>query len=39
MVNTVRVNADHRCDFHPRADHMAKLQNVTKEENRDFLAF
>ena len=36
MVNTVWVNADH---LHPLADHMTKLQNFTKEENRDFSAF
>ena len=39
MVNTVWVNADHERDFHPFADHMIKLQNFTKEENRDFSAF
>ena len=39
MVNTVWVKADHGRDFHPVADHMTKLRNFTKEENRDFSAF
>ena len=39
MVNTVWVNADHGRDFHPLADHMTKLKNFTKEENRNFSAF
>ena len=39
MVNTVRVNADHGHDFHSLADHMTKLRNFTKGENRDCLAF
>ena len=39
MVNTVWVNADHGRDFHPHANHMSKLRNFTKEENRDFSAF
>ena len=39
MVNTVRVNADHRHDFNPLADHMTKLRNFTKGENHDFSAF
>ena len=39
MVNTVWVNADHGHDFHPLADHMTKLKNFTKEQNRDFSAF
>ena len=39
MVNTVCVNADHGCDPHPRANHMTKLNNFTKEENCDFSAF
>ena len=39
MVNTVYVNADHGRDLHPLADHMTKLKNFTKEENRDFSAF
>ena len=39
MVNTVRISADHGRDLHPLTDHMTKLQNVTKEENRDFSAF
>ena len=39
MVNTVCVNADHGRDLHPLTDHMTKLQNFTKEENRDFSAF
>ena len=33
------VNADHGHDLHPLADHMTKLKNFTKEENRDFSAF
>ena len=36
MVNNVWVNADHGRDLHPLADHMTKLRNFTKEENRDF---
>ena len=39
MVNTVWVNAYHGRDFHLLDDHMTKLQNFTKEENRDFSAF
>ena len=39
MVNTVWVNSNHGRNFHPLADHMTKLQNFTKEENRDFSAF
>ena len=39
MVNTVWVNADHDHDIHPLADHTAKLQNFTKEQNHDFSAF
>ena len=39
MVNTVWVNADHGHDLHPLADHMTKLQNFPKEQNRDFSAF
>ena len=39
MLTTVWVNADHGRDLHPLADHMTKLRNFTKEENRDFLAF
>ena len=39
MVNTVWVNADHRRDFHPLADHMTKLRNLIKEQNCDFSAF
>ena len=39
MVNTVWVNADHGCDLHPLADHMTKLKNFIKEQNRDFSAF
>ena len=38
MVRTVWVNADHRRDLHPLTNHMTKLQNFTKEENRDFSA-
>ena len=33
MLSTVLVNADHGRDFHPLAEHMAKLRNFTKEEN------
>ena len=36
MVSTVWVNANHGRGLHPFADHMTKLQNFTKEENRDF---
>ena len=32
MVNTLRVNADHGCEFHTLADHMTKLKNFTKGE-------
>ena len=39
MVNTVWVKADHGRDLHPLADHMTKLRNFTKEENRNFSAF
>ena len=39
MVNTVQVNANHGRDLHPLANHMTKLQNFTKGENRDFSAF
>ena len=39
MVNTVWVNADHGRDFHPLADHTAKLRNYNKDENSDFSAF
>ena len=39
MLNTAWVNADHGRDLHPLADPMTKLQNFTKEENRDFSAF
>ena len=39
MVDTVCVNADHGHDLHLFADHMTKLRNFTKEENRDFSAF
>ena len=28
--------ADHERDFHSLADHMTKLRNFTKDENRDF---
>ena len=37
MVTTVCVNADHGRD-HPLANHMTKLRNFTKEENRDFFS-
>ena len=36
MVNTVWVKADHGRDLHPLVDHMARLRNFTKEENRDY---
>ena len=39
MVNTVWVSADHGRDFNPLADHMTKLRNFTKGENRDFSTF
>ena len=38
MVNTVRVNADLGHDFNPLTDHMTKLRNFSKGENRDFSA-
>ena len=39
MVTAVWFNADHGHDLHPLANHKTKLQNFTKEENRDFSAF
>ena len=39
MVNTLSVNVDHGCEFHPLADHMTKIQNFAKGEIRKFLAF
>ena len=33
------LNIDHEHNLHPLADHMTKLHNFTKEENRDFSAF
>ena len=42
MVNTIRVNADHRRDFHPHAsilDHMTNLQTFTKGDSREISAF
>ena len=39
MVTTVQVNANYARDFDPLADHMTKLQNFIKGENRDFSAF
>ena len=33
------VNADHGRDLQPLDDHVTKLRNFTKEQNRDFLAF
>ena len=39
MVKTVWVNADYGRDFNPLTDHMTKLRNFTKEENRYFSAF
>ena len=36
----MRVNADHGRDFNLLSDdHMTKLRNCTKDENRDFPAF
>ena len=32
-------HCDHGRDFNPLADHMTKLRNFTKGENRDFSAF
>ena len=34
MVNTVQVNADLGRDFNYVADHMIKLRNFTKSENK-----
>ena len=39
VVNTVRVNADRRRDFHPLTDYRTKLQNFTKGEICEFSAF
>ena len=39
MVNTLRFNADHGRHFHPIADHLTKLRNLTKAEIRNFSAF
>ena len=39
MVNSLWVNTGHGRDLHPLADDMTKLNNFTKEENRDFSAF
>ena len=39
MANVVQVNADHGRNFNPLSNHMIKLKNFTKGENRDFLAF
>ena len=39
MVNTMRVNADHKRDLHPLADQMTKLRNLYKGEIRDFSGF
>ena len=33
------IQNDHGRDLYPLADHMTKLGNFTKEENRDFSAF
>ena len=38
-VNALLVNADHGRDFHPLADHMTKLRNVTNGEIREFTVF
>ena len=39
MVSTLWVKADHGRDLQPLADHVTKLRNFTKGENRDFSAF
>ena len=39
MVNIVWVNADHGRDFHPLADHMTKLKNLTKKKIMIFQHF
>ena len=39
MVNTGRVNVDHGRNFNHVADHMTKLNNFTRGENRDFQHF
>ena len=43
MVNTVWVNANYGHDLNPLSnplsDHITKLRNFTKEENRDFQHF
>ena len=39
MVDTVRVNAVHRRDFHPLTNHMIKLKNFTKSEIHEFSIF
>ena len=39
MVSTVCVNADHRRDSNPFADHITTLRNFIKGENHDFSAF
>ena len=39
MVNTVRINADHRRDFSPLIDHMTKLRHFTKVEIRELSVF
>ena len=38
-IQNGKHNADHGCDFSPLTDHMTKLRNFTKRENRDFSAF
>ena len=39
MLNSLWVNADHGHELHPLTDHMTKLRNFTKEENRYFSTF
>ena len=39
MVSTLQINADHGRDFHYFADHMTKLQHLSKCEVREFSAF
>ena len=39
MINIVRITAVHGRDFHPLADHVTMLRNVTKGEFREFSIF
>ena len=39
MVNTVRVSADHWCDFHPLTGYMTTLRNFTKGTIYEFSTF